>query len=254
MKHKITCRYIGHATTLITIGGTNILTDPHFGRRTLFFKRKAALTYDPARLPELAAVLVSHTHFDHLNIASYKYIPQKIPVIVPEGCDAAISKFVANPVIELSLFAAHELPDGTKITALPSKHRGGRYSQLRFLNTCGYLIEKSDSAVFFCGDSAYGSHFSEIAGTAQIDLALIPISGYLPRWFMHNRHMTPSEVVQAFEDLKARHMMPIHWSSFSLSLEPINQPVEQLNNILEDRPDLKDRIHIVPHGGEITIE
>lgn len=254
MKQKISCKYIGHATALITIGGTNVLTDPHFGKRTLFFKRRTPLAYDPSGLPELAAILLSHTHFDHLNISSFKYIPRKVPVFVPEGCDGAISKFVANPVIELSLFAAHELPDGTRITALPSKHRGGRYSQLRFINTCSYLIEKDDCVVFFSGDTAYGPHFAEIADASQIDLALIPISGYLPRWFMHNRHMTPSEVVQAFEDLKARHMIPIHWGSFSLSLEPPNQPIELLNKILEDRPDLKERIHIVPHGGEITIE
>lgn len=254
MKHKITCRYIGHATTLVTIGGANILIDPHFGRHTLFFKRHEPLTYNPAGLPLIAAIVISHAHFDHLNIGSFKYIPKNVPVIVPEGCDGAISKFVANPIIELSLFAAHELPDGTRITAVPARHRGGRYSQLRFTNAFGYLIGKDDSVVFFSGDTAYGSHFEEISGTAQIDLALLPISGYLPRWFMKNRHMTPSEAVQAFEDLKARHMVPIHWGSFSLSLEPIGQPIELLSKILEDRPDLKDRIHIVPHGEQITIE
>lgn len=254
MKSKITCKYIGHATTLITIGDINILTDPHFGKRTLIFKRRLPLTFDPAQLPTVSAILISHMHFDHLNIASYKYISQKVPIIVPEDCDGAIEKFVTNPIIELSLFATHEMADGTKITAVPSRHTGGRYSQLHYTKSAGYLIQKDDSCVFFSGDTAYGPHFSEIASTAQIDLALLPISGYSPRWFMHNRHMTPSEVVQAFEDLKAHHMIPIHWGSFSLSLEPINQPIERLNKILEDRPDLRERIHIVPHGEEIAIE
>ncbi len=230
------------------------MTDPHFGKHTLFFKRYTPLTYDASKLPPLAAILISHAHFDHLNIGSFKYIPKNVPVIVPEGVGGAISKFVENPIIELSLFASHELPDGTKITAVPTKHGGGRYTQLRFTGACGYLIQKDDSTVYFACDSGYGSHFAEIAQTARIDVALIPIAGYSPRWFMRGRHMTVSEAVQAFEDLNARHMIPIHWGSFSLSLEPMGQPIERLNKILEDRPDLKDRIHIVPHGDEIIIE
>jgi N-acyl-phosphatidylethanolamine-hydrolysing phospholipase D len=254
MKEKITCTYIGHATTLITIGAASVLTDPHFGKHTLFFKRHTPLTYDAAKLPPLSAVLISHTHFDHLNIGSFKYIPKNEPVIVPEGCSGAISKFVENPIIELALFAAHELPDGLKITAVPAKHRGGRYSQLRFTHTCSYLIQKDESVVYFGCDSGYGPEFTEIAQTAKIDLALVPIAGYLPRWLMRGRHMTPSEAVEAFEDLGARHMIPIHWGSFSLSLEPIGQPIEKLGKILEDRPDLKDRIHIVPHGENMSVE
>ena len=254
MKYKITCRYIGHATTLITINGTCVLTDPHFSRRTLFFKRQGELAFDPAALPEISCVLISHTHFDHLNIPSFKYISQKVPVIVPEGCDKSISKFVSNPIIELAQFATHELPDGTKITAVPVKHRGGRFSYLRFTKSSGYLIQKGDRTVYFTGDASYSDHFAEVGASSRIDLALLPISGYSPRFFMHGRHMTPSQVVQAFEDLKARYMVPIHWGSFSLSLEPTNQPIELLNKILEDRPDLKDRIPIVQHGEEITFE
>ena len=253
MKEKITCTYIGHATTLITIGATNVLTDPHFGKRTLIFKRHTPLSYDPAALPKIAAIIVSHVHFDHLNISSFKYIDSNIPVIVPEGCDNAISKFVTNPVIELSLFATHELPDGTKITAVPTRHRGGRFSYLRFSKTCGYLIQRDERTVYFAGDSAYGDHFSEVSATADIDLALLPVSGYIPRWLMANRHMTPSQVVEAFEDLKAKHMIPIHWGSFSLSLEPVGQPIERLKQIIDERSDLRERIHIVPHGEEFSI-
>jgi len=253
MNNTITCKYIGHATTLITIGKTNILTDPHFCRRTLFFKRHAELNTDPAKLPELLAILISHTHFDHLNISSYKYISSKIPIIVPEGCNGAIENYINNPIIELSLFATHQFPDGTVVTAVPAKHRGGRYSQLRYTKTNAYLIQKGKSCVYFTGNSAYGPHFKETSSLSQIDLALLPISGYSPRWLMRSRHMTPSETVQAFEDLQAKHMMPIHWGSFSLSLEPLGQPIELLKKILEGKPDLEERIHILPHGDDIII-
>ena len=253
MKPTITCEYIGHATIHLTIGKSHILTDPHFGPRTLFFKRRTELKTNPAELPTPSAILISHMHFDHLNIGSYKYISQKVPIIVPEGCHRAIEDYINNPIIELSLFATHKLQDGTVITALPAKHRGGRYSQLRFTKTNSYLIQKDESFVFFTGDSAYGPHFQEIGNLAKIDLALLPISGYSPRWFMVNRHMTPAEAIQAFEDLKALHMIPIHWSSFSLSLEPPNQPIELLQKILQERPELAPRVHILPHGEKMDI-
>lgn len=253
MKNQISCKYIGHATTLINIEGTNILTDPHFGRRTLLFKRKTPLNIIPGMLPNPKAIIISHTHFDHLNVGSYKYISQHVPIIVPEGCDGAVTKFVSNPVIELSLYATHYLTDGTQITAVPAKHWGGRFSLLRYTKTNCYLITKNNRTVFFCGDSAYGPHFKEIGGLAHIDLAILPISCYLPRWFMKNRHMTPKEAVKAFLDLKAKNMIPAHWGSFSLSLEPINEPIEKIKKIIEERPDLKDKIHIVPHGEDITL-
>lgn len=254
MNNKISCTYIGQSTTLISIGDTSVLTDPHFGRRALFFKRHTPLTYDASKLPPLSCVLLSHAHFDHLDVGSFKYISQKTPVFVPEGLDGVVSKFIVNPVIELSLYASHTLPDGTKITAVPARHRGGRYSHVRYTGACGYLIEKEGRVVLFSCDSAYGPHFEEIGNLAAIDVALIPIGGYMPRWFMSSLHMTPSQTVQAFEDVKARHMIAIHWGSFLLSLEPIDQPVERLNKVLEERPDLKDRIHVVPHGEQITIE
>lgn len=253
MDQGITCKYIGHATVLINIGGTYILTDPHFGGRTLIAKRRLPLNINPSLLPDPAAVLISHTHFDHLNIKSYKYISQAVPIIVPEGCDGAITKFVSNPVIELSYFATHHLPDGTQITAVPIKHWGGRFSCLRYTKSNAYLISKGDRHIFFCGDSAYGPHFKEIGGLAPIDLALLPIACYLPRWFMHKRHMNPEEAVRACEDLRAKNMLPIHWGSFSLSMEPIDEPIAKLKKMVEERPELKDKIHIVGHGEEITL-
>ena len=253
MKNKISCKYIGHATTLLNVDEALVLTDPHFCRRTLIFKRKRELNIEPARLPDPAAIIISHTHFDHLNIKSFKYISQNVPIIVPEGCDGAITKFVPNPVIELSVYATHHLTDGLRITAVPTRHRGGRYSWMRFTKASSYLITKNNKTVFFCGDSAYGPHFKEIGALAHIDLALLPISCYLPRWFMRHRHMTPQESIKAFEDLKAKSMIPIHWGSFSLSLEPINEPIEKMKKIIEERDDLKDKIHIVPHGEEITL-
>ncbi|MFH1874039.1 MAG: MBL fold metallo-hydrolase [Pseudomonadota bacterium] len=250
---NITCQYIGHATTLIKIGQTCFLTDPNFSNRVLFFKRQVKLTPAPNELPKIDTILISHVHFDHLDFNSYKYISVNVPIIVPESCYKLLAKYLPNPVTELGLFATHNLRDGSKITAVTARHRGGRLSHLRYTTTNSYLIQKDGCTVFFCGDSGYGPHFKEIANLAKIDLALLPIANYEPQWFMKTRHMKPGEAVQAFEDLKAKWMIPIHWGTFKLSAEPLNQPLKLLDKIIAERPSLKDKIHILPHGQEITL-
>lgn len=255
MGTEITCTYIGHATTIICMDKTTFLTDPHFGRRTLFFPRKVPLPFSPSGIPNPDAVLLSHTHFDHLNISSYKYIPCSVPIVVPEGSERAIGQYMPNPIIELSHFADYELGDGTKITAVPVAHRSSRVSHLRFTKTNAYLIRQPDSkaSVFFCADSDYGNHFGEIGNLGAIDVALLPIGSYSPQWFMGNCHMTPAEAVRAFEDLKAHHFIPIHHGTFRLSWEALDAPLKWLEKILEDRPDLVAKVHPLKPGEKFEI-
>jgi len=242
MDKHINCTYIGHATTLTRTGRLKVLSDPHFGNRVLFSKRKAPFELNPDWIEDLSCVIISHMHYDHLNVGSYKYISSGIPVIVPEHTEPVIGRLIQNPVIELNHWATHELVDGTTITAVPIHHRGGRFSQLRYTSSNGYIIQKDGQTIFFCGDSAYGAHFKEIGNLYHIDVAYLPIGSYEPRWFMKQRHMTPAEAVTAFEDTRARFMIPIHWGTFRLSFERIRAAADWMNKILEDRPDLKERI------------
>ncbi len=245
--------FIGHATTLTRMGDALILTDPHFGRRALLAKRKAPLIFDPFSLDLLSAVLISHMHYDHLDIASFKYVSSAVPVIVPERTEPVIGRLITNPIIELSHWATHELVDGTTITAVPIRHRGGRLSQLRFIASNGYLIQKDEWTVYFCGDSAYGSHFKEVGNLYDIDLAYLPLGCYEPQWFMRSRHMTPEETVTAFEDLGARFMIPVHWGTFRLSMEKLSAPPERLKKIIEERADLNKRILVTVPGSSQDI-
>ncbi len=254
MNNAIKCTFVGHATTVCRVGGTTILTDPHFGKRVAWATRREPCAFDPASLDGLAAVLISHMHYDHMHIDSYKYIASSMPVIVPERTEPIVGRLIPNPIIELSHWATHELVDGTRITAVPLHHRGGRLSQLRYTGTNGYIVETGNATLLFCGDSAYGEHFREIGNLYAIDLALLPIGCYAPRWFMKTRHMTPAEAVSAFEDLKARTMLPIHWGSFRLSFEQLDAPREWLERIIEERPDLGSRILITQPGETRTIE
>lgn len=247
MNETIEVTYISHATALISLGGDTILTDPLFGNSVLGVKRQVPLAYDPARLPKLSAVLISHAHLDHLDRDSFKYIKDDVPIIVPEGISPAITPFVNNPVIELATWASHTFPDGLTICATDARHTGGRISQLRYKNTNSYVISKAGKSVFFTGDSGYGTHFKNIGNMYKIDVALLPIACYLPRWFMQSRHMNPIEAVQAFLDLNAGHMIPIHWGSFKLSLENINEPAEWLKRISSER-GIEDKVHILEQG------
>lgn len=253
MQTPTSATFIGHATILLEIDNSKIITDPHLGKRTLFFGRKRPLPYPPANLPSISTVLISHTHFDHLNISSYKYISCAVPIIVPEGSERAIGQFVPNTIIELAHFAEYELPDGTKVTALPMRHRSSRLSHLRFKRSNAYLIRKSDTCIFFCADSGYSEHFGEIGNLAKIDLAFLPIGSYEPRWLFKNCHMTPAEAVRAFEDLRASHLVPIHHGTFRLSLEAMDAPAKWLEKIVGERPDLANRIHILKPGEKFEI-
>jgi len=250
MNDKISCTYIGHATCIIQIGEAKILTDPNFSRRVLTQKRLSELSINPAELPEFDAILVSHAHLDHLDTSSYKYLSCHTPIIVPERSERPIGKFTPNPIIELSHYSSHELVNGVEITAVPAAHASYHFLPTNSAKANAYLIRHPDvdGAVLFCGDSAYGEHFGQIGNLGKISLAILPIGAYEPRWFMSKRHMTPAEAVQAFEDMKAEHMVPIHYGTFRLSLEQPNAPLEWLEKILEERPDLNKRIHALKPG------
>jgi len=155
-----------------------------------------------------------------------------------------------NPVIELTHFARHELADGTEITAVPVVHSASHICPFYPTRSNAYLIRRpgSEGSVYFCGDSAYGPHFAETGKLARIDVALLPIGSYSPRWYMRRIHMTPAEAVTAFEELRAAHMIPTHHGTFRLSLENPEAPIRWLQKILEERPDLALRIHPLTPG------
>lgn len=242
---KIT--YIGHATTLIELNGNHFLTDPHFGRRHLVFKRVIPLSYDPAHLPELTACLVSHAHYDHLDIGSYKYIPSSVPIIVPEGIGKLLSSFLNNPIIELTTWATQRLGEA-EVIAVPVAHVGGRLLKLRFRKTVGFVLKARGQTVYFAGDSSYGPHFKQVGQMFSIDAALLPIGAYFPRWLTRKKHMDPSEALQAFEDLRAKHLIPIHWGTFRQTLEPADGALLWLKRLLGGLPSLQNSVHILRPG------
>src|SRR3989338_4528541 len=139
MTSSITCTYIGHATTAIEMEGLRLYTDPHFGRRTLVWRRQVELPFTPAERPDANLLLVSHGHYDHLDQGSFRFFSSDIPVVIPEYTARYLAPFVRNPVIELAHWATHTFHDGTSVTAVPLLHKGGRLLPLRAAAMHGYI-------------------------------------------------------------------------------------------------------------------
>jgi L-ascorbate metabolism protein UlaG (beta-lactamase superfamily) len=254
---KITCTFIGHSTNFIQYDKATFLTDPLFGDRVLWAKRKGDFPVPLNSLASPTAILLSHAHPAHLNISSYKYISCDTPIFVPEGTAKAIGGHVPNTIIELNHFSSHELADGITITAVPVKHISGRYSHLRYRGNNAYIISQQNETKYrllFCADSAYGDHFTHIGELGPLDIALLPIGGYKPKFLARHFAMTPAQALQAFEDLKASHFIPIHHGTFRLSLENVDEPRATLEKILEQREDLRKKIHPLAPGETFTFE
>jgi len=242
---KLKITFIGHATFLLELDGEAILTDPNFSQKVLGLPRHQAPGLSPEALPPLKAIAVSHGHYDHLDIFSYKYFPLQTPIVAPTGLGSFFQKFLPNPVTEIAPWGEHRVGN-VQVFSVPVKHQGFRLSGLSYRGTTGFLFKISDTSILFPGDTAYSEHFSEIAKAHKVDIALLPIGAYEPRWFMKKRHMNPEEALQAFSDLKARVMIPYHWGSFKLSAESPQAPVEWLQKILSEKPD--ERVKILQAG------
>lgn len=244
MQDTLKITYIGHATCLIQTGGNTILTDPHLGRRCLFFRRNKQIAMDMGNLPTPSVVLISHAHYDHLDVDSFKYIPSTVPIIVPAKVARAVCEFVNNPVIELAHWVPYSIADGLTITPIPVRHFGGRIvPNLRFRQVNGYHISIAGHQIYFAGDTVYGTHFKEVGNMYQLDVALLPVGNMMPGWCRLTSSLNGLETLQAFIDLKAKHCIPIHWGTFGMP-SGWQHSLEQLRRHATER-GVQDTVHII---------
>jgi N-acyl-phosphatidylethanolamine-hydrolysing phospholipase D len=216
---RLAVTWVGHATALVQIGDKVVLTDPVFTSTVgQVSKRLYEPGIDPADLPPVDLVLVSHLHFDHLSLGSLAMIEPKVrqAVLPPTGL-RYLTDF-GFPALELQPWQSWE-KNGLRVTAVPVAHVGYRYGVDREHmeeGFTGYVVEADGLKVYFGGDTAYDQRlFLETAARfPDIEVALLPIGPIEPRSFMRHYHTDPSEAVQAFVDLGARHMVPVHYDTF----------------------------------------
>lgn len=237
--------FVGHATVLLQWKGLNILTDPNFAPRVIVPKRLVEPGIPIHKLPPLDLVVVSHAHLDHLVKPSLRQLPKDVPVVVPTGLAELITPLGFRRVYELNWWQDFE-GDGFKVIHVPANHWGRRTPHDRDRGYGGFVIERHGHHVYFAGDTAYFKGFLEIGRAFPIELALIPIGAYRPSSF-RLVHCNPEDALQAFEDMQGRYMVPIHWGTFRLSDEPIDEPPVWLARLCTDN-GFDGRVQILQHG------
>lgn len=232
--------YINHATVLIQTAGLNILTDPIWSQRCsplqwLGPKRIHAPGIALENLPPIDAVLISHNHYDHLDLPTIAALNKrfKSQFITGLGNKKIIHK-ASNDIfsLEMDWWETITISDQVKLTYVPAHHWSGR--GVLDTNTClwgGFVIETPQHTIYFAGDTAYGKHFEQIQQRfGEISLAILPIGAYEVRWFMQETHINPEEAVIAHQQLNAKYSLGIHFGTFAdLADEAYEQPLTDLS-------------------------
>jgi L-ascorbate metabolism protein UlaG (beta-lactamase superfamily) len=235
--------WIGHATALVQLAGINILTDPHFSDRASPVQWFGPRRWQPpgvalAELPRIDIVLISHNHYDHLDTDSVQALARQAggpPLfVVPLGLERWLETAGIPGARALDWWDRAEV-QGLSITLTPAQH----WSRRTFADTNttlwgGFVVEGGSPRrrVYFVGDSGWSAqHFGDIgARFAPIDLALVPIGAYEPRWFMAAQHVNPEEALRIHQAVGARASLGVHWGTFALTDEPLDQPLRDLDH------------------------
>jgi N-acyl-phosphatidylethanolamine-hydrolysing phospholipase D len=233
-------RRIGHSTVLLQFAGKNVITDPMFSQRAspVQFAGPRRLM-DPAlsidALPPIDTVLLSHNHYDHLDKRSVERILEANPNatwVAPLRVSRDVRSWGIRNIVELDWWGS-AVVGGVRITATPARHFAARGLGDRNKSLwCGFTFEAGGHRAYFAGDTAYHPAFREIGERCgPFDFVMIPIGAYDPRWFMKIVHTDPEEAVQIYRDLIAAHphdqnplMLAIHWGTFRLTDEPMDEP------------------------------
>jgi len=246
--NKIT--FVNHATFLLQIDGINILTDPIWSNRASPYQwigpkrmRKPGIAFED--LPDIDTVLISHNHYDHLDIHAIKrlheqYDPQ---FVVPLGVEKLLHKHGISKTIHLDWWEETQTEQQLRLTAVPARHFSGRglFDRNKTL-WCGYVLHTSLGNIYFAGDSGYGDFFKEIGHRfGPMHTSMIPIGAYKPRWFMAPIHMSPEEAVLAHRDVQSQQSIAMHFGTFPMADDGMFEATEDLeiarksNNISEEQ-------------------
>lgn len=233
---QVAATFIGHATYLLQFAGCTVLTDPVFGSRAGPFgllgpKRVRPAALRLGELPRLDVVVLSHNHYDHLDLASLRWLAQhRRPLVVaPLGLKPWLEARGVGKVVELDWWQSH-FAAGLEITCTPAQHWSSRSPWDRCLTLWGgFMLKTPAGLVWFAGDTGWGPHFAAVrARLGAPALALLPIGAYEPRWFMTPVHMNPEEAVRAHRALEARLSLATHHGTFRLTDEGLDAPLHDL--------------------------
>ncbi len=260
--NEIRVTFVNHSTFLIQTDGMNILTDPiwsdwagplpYVGSKRV---RSPGIRFE--YLPVIDAVLVSHNHYDHMDIPTLKALGEKFsPLFVTGlGNKKFLEKRVSGRVEELDWWEKTSLPNGRSIYFVPAQHFSGRAPwNIDKSLWGGFMIESSPGQIYFAGDTGFGEFFEQIHDRfPDIKVALLPVGAYEPRWFMSAVHLNPDDAVRAHQILKPRLSVGIHLGTFHLSDEGIDAPARQLEEAIKRHGVKPEDFIILDFGETVTV-
>jgi L-ascorbate metabolism protein UlaG (beta-lactamase superfamily) len=244
--------FIGHSGFFIQIAGKNILVDPNFAGWLFVVKRLRRPGLRIKDLPPIDYVLITHAHFDHLHRPSLRAIARNsrrrsgnAPVIiVPHQVADVVSRLGFREIIELQWWQGYH--DGISVTHVPASHWGARMLHDFHRGYGGYVIRSAQHSLYHAGDTAYFGGFREIGQRLRPEVALLPIGAYHPPSF-RNVHTSPEDAVQAFQDLGSQWMVPMHYGSFRLGQEPMDEPLQRLAAAAQ-KAQVSDQVLVLNEG------
>jgi N-acyl-phosphatidylethanolamine-hydrolysing phospholipase D len=250
---RLAVLWVGHATVLIQMDDVFVLTDPVFTRSlALVSPRLVEPGISPENLPPLAAVIVSHMHFDHLSFASLDMVEKRTPVVlVAPGVRSSMPRY-SFEIREMSRWASYER-GGLRITAVPVQHVGGRYGIDQAWNPeafTGYVLEYHGLSVYFGGDTAYApdAFRATRARFPTLDVAFLPICPDEPRDYMAPTHESPGQALAAFGLLGARTLVPIHFDTYINSDDAVGACPASLRRLAHARGYTDEQVAVLRIG------
>jgi L-ascorbate metabolism protein UlaG (beta-lactamase superfamily) len=242
---QVAITWIGHASFLLQFTDLNVLIDPNFANWLFLLKRIKRTGLRMEHLPPIDLVLLTHAHFDHFHKPTLRRLPHPKIGIMPWGVSDLARDLGFGRVVELEWWESFTQRDWT-VTFTPSKHWGARTLRDHHRGYGGFVLEHQGRRIYHAGDSAYFDGFKEIRKHCRPEIALLPIGAYHPETFRH-LHMGPDEAIKAFKDLHARWLVPMHYGSFRLSFEEMDEPPRWLRQIAAEQA-LTRKVRMLEEG------
>jgi L-ascorbate metabolism protein UlaG (beta-lactamase superfamily) len=249
--------FVNHATVLVQTGDVNVLTDPVWSDRVSPVSWAGPRRHRPPGirfedLPQIDVVLLSHNHYDHLDLPTLDRLERRDrpTIFCGLGVGDLLRRNGMREVVELDWWERIAASRSLDVASVPVKHFSGRglFDHNRTLWT-GFVVSGAGGKIFFAGDTGSGPHFSQIRqrfGTMR--LALLPIGAYLPEWFMGPVHMSPREALGAHGDLEAQTSVGIHYGTFQLADDGQDEPREEIERLLDQEPWKRSRFWLLDNG------
>ncbi|PKM22087.1 MAG: phospholipase [Gammaproteobacteria bacterium HGW-Gammaproteobacteria-14] len=252
--------WLGHSSFLFQYRHCNVLTDPVFSERCSPVQFAGPKRYTPAplsvaELPDITHVLISHNHYDHLDEKTVLELDRRfsgrLTFYVPTGVADWFRRRDIHSVVEIGWWQSSvDATASAEVFCLPAQHFSGRGPTDRNASLwCSWLMEIAGFRLYFAGDTGYASLFADIGDVFDgIDLALLPIGAYDPRWFMAPVHVAPDEAVRIHRDIRAKVSVAMHWGTFVLTSEPMDEPPRRLRQAMAEAGVKDNEFRVLQHG------